>query len=138
MIPDEIEASLQLATSLLRRFRTPEGRIFQISARLRQEHYDALLQPAAANTDLSHHLTALQGGHIEFVKIPEESVCVNQSLAQLDFRVRTGATVLGLVRNEQTDYGMTPDQVIETGDTLILLGDQDVISRAREFLQATS
>jgi len=138
VIPDEIEASLQLATSLLRRFRTPEGRIFQISARLRQEHYDALLQPAAANTDLSHHITALHGGHIEFVKIPEESVCVNQSLAQLDFRGRTGATVLGLVRNEQTDYGLTPEQVIETGDTLILLGDQDVISRAREFLQTAS
>lgn len=138
VIPDEIEASLQLATSLLRRFRTPEGRILQITARLRHEHYDALLQPAAGKADLSHHLTALQGGHIEFVKIPEGATCVNKSLVDLDFRAKTGATVLGLVRNNQTSYGMTPDQLIEAEDTLILLGEQDAISRAREFLQATN
>jgi CPA2 family monovalent cation:H+ antiporter-2 len=136
VIPDEIEASLQLATSLLRRFKVPEGRILQTAAKLRQEHYDALLQPAAAKSDLSNHLTALQGGHVEFVKIPETADCINKSLVELDFRATTGATVLGLVRNDHTNYGITPDQVIEPGDTLILLGDQEAINQAREFLRA--
>jgi len=138
VIPDEIEASLQLATSLLRRFRVPEGRILQTTTRLRREHYDALLQPGATTSDLSGYLTALQGGHIEFVKIPEAADCTGKSLADLDFRANTGTTVLGLVRNDQTDYGIAPDQVIEAGDTLILLGDQDALNRARQFLQATS
>jgi len=137
VIPDEVEASLQLATTLLRRFKTPEGRILQIASRLRKEHYDALLQPAASGADLSDHLSALQGGRIEFVRIPETATCLNKSLAELDFRAKTGATVLGLVRNDETDYGMTPDQVLEGGDTLILLGEQEAITRAREFLQAT-
>jgi CPA2 family monovalent cation:H+ antiporter-2 len=138
VIPDEIEASLQLATSLLRRFKVPEGRILRTAAKLRQEHYDALLQPGAVKSDLSGYLSALQGGHIEFVRIPESAECISQSLAQLDFRARTGATVLGFVRDEQTDYGITPDHVLEAGDTLILLGDQEAINMAREFLQATS
>jgi CPA2 family monovalent cation:H+ antiporter-2 len=138
VIPDEIEASLQLATSLLRRFKVPEGRILQTTAILRQEHYDALLQPDAEKSDLSSYLTALKGGHIEFVKISESASCIRKTLAELDFRAKTGATVLGLVRNDQTDYGISPDQMIEPGDTLILLGEQSAISQARDFLQATS
>jgi len=138
VIPDEIEASLQLATSLLRRFKVPEGRILRTAAKLRQEHYDALLQPGAVKSDLSDYLSALQGGHIEFVKVSETASCMGRSLAELDFRARTGATVIGLVRNDHTDYGITPDHVLEAGDTLILLGDQEVINLAREYLQATS
>jgi len=138
VIPDEIEASLQLATSVLRRFKIPEGRILQTSAKLRQEHYDALLQPDAQKSDLSSYLSALQGGHVEFVKIPESAGCISKSLSELDFRANTGATVIGLVRNEQTDYGISPGQVIESGDTLILLGDQEAIQQAREFLLTTT
>ena len=138
VIPDEVEASLQLATSLLRRFKVPEGRILRTAAKLRQEHYDALLQPGAEKSDLSGYLSALQGGHIEFVKIPESAGCLGKSLAELDFRANTGATVIGLVRNEHTDYGITPGHVIENGDTLILLGDQEALNEAREFLLSTT
>nr|NIS40760.1 hypothetical protein [Desulfuromonadales bacterium] len=80
VIPDEIEASLQLATSLLRRFKVPEGRILQTAAKLRQEHYDALLQLDSGKSDLTSYLSALQGGHIEFVKIPEKAECISRSL----------------------------------------------------------
>lgn len=135
VIPDEIEASLQLSTSLLRRFQLPEGKILKTIASLRQEHYDALLQPAADKADLSNYLSALKGGHIEFVRIPETASCSGRSLAELNFRARTGATVIGLARGEQTDYGITPELKIEPGDTLILLGDQEAIRSAREFLQ---
>jgi CPA2 family monovalent cation:H+ antiporter-2 len=137
VIPDEIEASLQLSTTLLRRFQVPEGRILQVTAKLRQEHYGALLQPVAADADMSSYLTALKGGRIEFVKIHAESACLGKTLKELDFRGQTGATVIGLIREEQTNYGVTPDMLVEGGDTLILLGDQEAISRAQDLLQAT-
>ena len=42
--------------------------------------------------------------------------------------------VLGVLRHERTIYNVSPNFQLEQGDTLILLGSEEEIQRAREML----
>ena len=115
-------------------FRIPEGRILRTAAQLRQEHYSALRQPLTAPPDLSHYLSTLQGAHIEFVPIPENSPIAGSSLGELNLRHHTGATVVGYVHGDSITYSVTADQALHSGDTMILLGGPDELQKVRDLL----
>jgi CPA2 family monovalent cation:H+ antiporter-2 len=132
VIPDELEASLQLAATLLSRCGLAEGRILQMLSDLRREHYSRLRRADEKGTPGG--LSVLEGGQIEFQAVPDDSPGLGLSLADLAFRTRTGAMVAGVVRHEHTIYGPPAELVLKKGDTLILLGDLESVARARELI----
>ena len=134
VIPDELEASLQLSNYLLRRFGIAEGRIMQHLARLRRAHYSQLRSPQEGASAEAPPLSVLEGGQVEFQAVPDDSPCLGRTLAELAFRSSTGSMVLGVLRHERTLYNVSPDLKLEQGDTLILLGSDEEIERARELL----
>lgn len=134
IIPDEFEASLQLAAVLLRRFGVGEGRILQLLATLRREHYEKFRRIGDLPPDLAGYLSVLRGGQIEFQAVPDDSPCLGATLAELAFRTRTGATVVGVVRHERTIYSPAADLRLERGDTLMLLGAEEDLIRARNLI----
>ena len=134
VIPDEFESSLQLTAVLLRRFGLAEGRILQLLATLRREHYQKFRRVEEIPPDLAGYLSVLEGGRIEFQAVPADSPCLGQSLADLAFRSHTGATVVGVVRHERTIYSPEASLRLEQGDTLMLLGTEDNLNRARHLL----
>jgi CPA2 family monovalent cation:H+ antiporter-2 len=138
VIPDELEASLQLSAYLLRRFGVAEGRIMLHLARMRREHYSRLRPGGREKAGETRPLSVLEGGQIEFQAVPEDSPCLDRSLADLAFRSRTGAMVMGVIRRERTLYNISPDLRLERGDTLMLLGSAEEIQRARELLHGKS
>lgn len=133
VIPDELEASLQLSAFLLRRFGIAEGRIMQLHSRLRQEHYSRL-RASGREPSTDRPLSVLEGGQIDFQAVPETSPCLGRTLAELAFRNRTGTTVMGVIRRERTLYNIAPDLRLERGDTLMLLGSEEEIQNARRLL----
>jgi CPA2 family monovalent cation:H+ antiporter-2 len=133
IIPDELESSLQLSAYLLQRFGIAEGKIMLHLAQLRREHYSRL-RPDGLSDDEARPLSVLEGGHIEFQAVPDNSPCLGRSLAELAFRSRTGAMVMGVIRSERTLYNVPPDLCLERGDTLMLLGNAEEIRRARNLL----
>ncbi len=134
VIPDELEASLQLSSYLLRRFGIAEGRIMQHLARLRRAHYSQLRSPQQGASTEVPALSVLEGGQLEYQAVPDDSPCLGRTLAELAFRSSTGAMVLGVLRHERTLYNVSPDLQLEQGDTLILLGSDEEIQRARQLL----
>jgi CPA2 family monovalent cation:H+ antiporter-2 len=134
VIPDEFESSLQLSAVLLRRFGLAEGRIMQLLATLRREHYEKFRRIEEIPPDLAGYLSVLEGGRIEFQAVPADSPCLGRSLADLAFRGQTGATVVGVVRHERTIYSPQANLRLERGDTLMLLGTEENLRRAQELL----
>ena len=134
IVPDEFEASLQLAAVLLRRFGLPEGSILQRLAALRREHYEKFRSAGETPPDLTGYLSVLEGGQIEFQAVPDGSPCLGRTLAELAFRNRTGATVVGVVRNELTHFSPHADLRLEQGDTLMLLGGERELLSARALV----
>jgi CPA2 family monovalent cation:H+ antiporter-2 len=70
------------------------------------------------------------------VTLPENSAAVGRSLADLDLRARTGATVLAIRRGEVGLPAPSPKEPLRSGDVLALAGSDAELAAAREVLLA--
>lgn len=81
--------------------------------------------------------TILPGfGGLTSVRLSDSSPAVGRSLAELDLRARTGATVLAIGRGEHGLASPAPREALRAGDTLALTGSDDAIAAARAALEA--
>ena len=87
---------------------------------------------------LVEHFSVLEDGQLEFQAVPDDSPCLGRSLAELSFRNLTGAMVMGVFRQEKTLYNVSPDLRLQRGDTLMILGNEGEIQRARDLLHGRS
>ncbi|MBW2504898.1 MAG: cation:proton antiporter [Deltaproteobacteria bacterium] len=134
IITDEFSAGLEMAAFLLRAFDVPEGRVLKILSSLREEHHQRYQQKDWQTRNLTGYLSVLDGGQIEIQAVPKDSPCIGKSLRELDFRAVTQCSIMGIVRQERVIYSPPADLQIEPGDTLMLLGAEDDIHKAREFV----
>jgi len=91
-----------------------------------------LRQPEEAH-QLAHVETVLPGfGGLASITIAPASSAVGRSLAELDLRAKTGATVLAIARG--TDAGTatpSPTEPLQAGDVLAMAGSEEAIMAAR-------
>ncbi len=66
--------------------------------------------------------------------LPPASPAVGRTLAELDLRARTGATVLAIGRGEHGVATPSPTDPLRAGDVLALAGSEAAIAAAREVL----
>jgi TrkA domain protein len=59
---------------------------------------------------------------IEWVPVPPGSPALGRSLADCAFRARTGVTVIAILREPEPVSGAQPGDVIQEGDTLVVVG----------------
>jgi CPA2 family monovalent cation:H+ antiporter-2 len=69
------------------------------------------------------------------VRLREESAAVGKTLAQLDLRGTTGATVLAIARGEAGIVAPGAQERLAVGDVLALAGTHDAVDAARRILQ---
>lgn len=63
---------------------------------------------------------------LEEVKVMPNSPVVGKSLAEIDFRARTGATVLAVYRNGEEMVSPQARTIIQEGDVLLIVGPAEV------------
>jgi CPA2 family monovalent cation:H+ antiporter-2 len=79
--------------------------------------------------------TALPGlGEPESIVVPEGSPAANRTLAALDLRSQTGATVLTILRDGDQLTAPSGRDEIHAGDVLAIAGAHDAIEAAREVI----
>jgi TrkA domain protein len=59
---------------------------------------------------------------IEWIPVPEGSPAIGKTLAECAFRQRTGITIIAILREPEPIAGAQPNDVIQTGDTLVTVG----------------
>jgi TrkA domain protein len=69
--------------------------------------------------DLEMALGELQ---IEWVPVPDSSPWIGKTLAEAQFRAKTGITIIAILREPEPVSGAQPDDVIQRGDTLVTVG----------------
>lgn len=111
----------------------------QLAGTRRQIEADDQLEPAAPNAEFDALEQLLPGlGEFTGITLADGSRAVGRSLATLNLRGLTGATVLAIRR---ADAGvLTPEgrEVLVTGDVLVLAGSHEALEAARELLEGTS
>jgi CPA2 family monovalent cation:H+ antiporter-2 len=88
---------------------------------------------AEALADVNRLLPGL--GEPVAVRIDSRSAAVGQSLADLNLRGRSGATVLAISRDGQSIAVPTAGERLQAGDVLALAGSHEAIDAAKELLR---
>jgi TrkA domain protein len=72
--------------------------------------------------------------HIEWVRVPDASPAIGQSLKDLAFRQRVGITIVAILREPEPVVGAQPTDVIQQGDTLVSVGKASQFAAFRRML----
>jgi CPA2 family monovalent cation:H+ antiporter-2 len=75
-------------------------------------------------------------GELVPVRLDDRSAAVGKTLAQLNLRGITGASVLAIARGDQGVIAPVADEVLHAGDVLALAGTHDALAAAREVLKS--
>lgn len=72
---------------------------------------------------------------IEWCKVEPSYPCIGKSIAELQIRQRTGATILAIIERGKQKINPEPDQLLAADMTLVLAGERQQIMQLKELLQ---
>ncbi len=134
VVPEEFETSLELTGRVLELYGAPPWVVEREKVALRAEGYGLLrngAEPARHPTlDALCRLPDVAG-----VTVPEDSPVVGRSLADLDLRRRTGATVLAVARHGEILTNPPPDLQLVPGDLLVSLASAGAFEALQWMLE---
>ena len=138
VIAQEFETSIEIVTIVLTRLHLPGNIIRAQSKLLRVDGYQMLRSPPSA-TGISEKVAhALAAGTTDTFLIANDHIAVGKTIRDFELRQHTGATIIAVVRQEQSLPNPRPDLEIEVGDVLVLVGSHVEIERAFIYLEQAS
>lgn len=135
VIPEEFETSVAIFSHVLRKYLVPPDEISRLVAELRGDDYQVLREASVEGgltaADLHPELRDME---IAAVKLQPGSPLAGKSLADADFRKRTGLTVLALRRRGALVTKLNASLQLQEGDLLFVIGSPLQVVRAAELL----
>jgi len=110
----------------------PDAQVF--IEKIRQQHYWEVAEENAEQDLVNVLRSTWRQSQTELIR-PQSRWWSDQSLANLDLRGRTGATVLGIVRENASLINPAPETVLQEGDGLWIFGDEEQRTALRELLE---
>ena len=135
VIPEEFETSIEIFTRVLDKFHIPKNIVDAQVKVLRGECYGLLRGSCAAERPSLEKISDfLAAGTAETFYIGQGAWPSGKDLRTIDLRKRTGATVIAVVRGDQSFTSPGADFTIAEGDTLVLVASHRDINRAFQLL----
>jgi CPA2 family monovalent cation:H+ antiporter-2 len=135
VIPEEFETSIEIFTRVLDRYHIPRNIIDAQVKVLRGECYGLLRGTCEAVKPSAERIADfLSAGTAETFYITGGSWPVGRMLRAIDLRKKTGATVIAVVRGDESFASPGADFTIEAGDTLVLVASHQDMNKAFQFL----
>jgi K+:H+ antiporter len=134
VIPEEFETSIEIFTRVLEKYHIPRNIIDAEVRVLRGECYGMLRGACAVRPATERIADLLAAGTAETFFVGKGAWPAGQTLGALDLRGRTGATVIAVVRGEDSFTSPGADFGIQEQDTLVLVASHRDIDRAFLYL----
>lgn len=135
IVAEEVESAVEIVVRALRWLDVPRNVIDRQVRRARETTKTAGRKPTVPRKTLGE-MPALADLKLEHVLIEAGSPAAGKSLASLELRLRTGASVVALQRAGQLIDQLDPAQPLEEGDVVFLAGRGESVRRAVEALAA--
>lgn len=134
VVPEEFETSVQIFSHVLRELHVPRGSITIQAELIRREGYQLLRGrvPEDRNLEVVHEILAHTA--VDTLFVPASASAAGRTLAELDVRDRTGATVLSVVREGAEIHLPGADFRLEPHDLLVVMGNHEQLDGARDLL----
>jgi len=137
VVPEEFETSVEIFGRVLRELHVPRGTIAVQTELVRREGYQLLRGPVAEERHLAVVGEILASTAVDTLFVGADCAGCGRSLGEMGFRVRTGATVLSVVRSGEEIHGPGADLVLEPGDLLVVRGEHRELDLARDLIAGT-
>ena len=136
VIAEEFETSLEILGRVLFHLFVPANQIEQQIAEVRRERYEMFRQ--VQPPDASHERVAalLSRTKAEIVTVAVGTAAAGKTLAALSLRPRTGASVIAVLRGDDSYPNPPPSFLFEHGDWVVLLGTTHEVELAEGVLAA--
>lgn len=134
VIPEEFETSIEIFSRVLQCYGVDRHVIEGQIAAVRRQGYEMLRSPSLQPVNIGNLNAALHEAVTETVKLESGSSVIGQTLAELDLRNRSGATLIAVVRNGETKINPGGKYKLHQNDLLVLLGTVEKIERALDII----
>ena len=134
IIPEEFETSLQIFAKVLEKYHLPLNIIMKQVSILRGESYSLLRKEKADVNSFIHLDEILAAGLTSTYYLNEDNYHNGMTLEQLNLRKRTDATIIAIVRGNQTISNPSAKDTIESNDTLVITGNHKSVDLAFSLL----
>jgi CPA2 family monovalent cation:H+ antiporter-2 len=132
----EFEAGLEMTRQSLLCLQVPPTEVHRCTDTVRQEIYAHLVDAKEDYQMLSQLRNAEQQFDLQWVRLDQESPIAHKSIGDNEIRKRTGASVVGVVREKQLTPNPDADFVLLPDDLIAIIGSER--NRNAFFLMATS
>jgi CPA2 family monovalent cation:H+ antiporter-2 len=137
VIPEEFETSIEIFTRVLEKYHVPRNIVDAQVKVLRGECYGMLRGSCSAVRPVAERIAdLLAAGTAETFFLGQGAWPAGQTLGALDLRGRTGATVIAVVRGEESFSSPGADFGLREQDTLVIVASHRDIDRAFRYLTA--
>ncbi|MCG8640547.1 MAG: hypothetical protein MI862_12480 [Desulfobacterales bacterium] len=129
VVQPEFEAGLEFTRQALLHLDLPLDRIQHFTDEFRHTHYRPLYDMTAGYTDMSQLQNAAGLLRLSWTTLDMNNAMVGKTIAQLDIRNHTGATVAGVMRGGRMVTNPSPGFVFQKGDMVGVLGTTDQLAQ---------
>lgn len=124
IVQPEFEASLEIVRQAFLHWNLPSHEIYQLTDAIRHKLYE----PESTRAQAYDHIARLKHAsnalmELNWVSLPENSPLLGKSLAQTKIRQETGVSVVGILRDGVTLSNPSPQEHLQAGDVLAVMGD---------------
>jgi CPA2 family monovalent cation:H+ antiporter-2 len=134
VVAEEFESSIELFARVLAHYHVPRHVIDAQERVLRGDRYRGLRSALAGEQVSAAALEALAAGTVDVFRVTRGARAAGRTIRELEVRRATGATILALVRDGAPISNPSPDQRLEAGDSLVLVGSHAEIEHAFRLL----
>jgi CPA2 family monovalent cation:H+ antiporter-2 len=134
VIPEEFETSVEIFARVLQEYHVPRNVISLQVDLIRKEHYGTLRGLRLQGKQLDELSQFLVGTTTDIFSIIEDSPVVGKCLEEVNLRMRSGATIIAVVRGGKSYHNPGGDFALAAGDILVLLGDHKALDDAAQIL----
>ena len=138
VIPEEFETSIQIFRRVLEQYHIPLNLIMQQVNLLRGESYKWMRSEKSSSNVFSHLDEILAAGIAESFYLNDKNINTGKTLAELNIRAKTDATVLAIIREGKTISNPAASEKLLSGDTLVITGTHKAVDSAFELLSSKS
>jgi monovalent cation:H+ antiporter-2, CPA2 family len=136
VVPEEFETSLEIFSRVLREYGVARRFIQREVEEIRREGYRMLGAEERSQVTLTALTETLNSAATETIRLDAASPAVGKTLAELEMRKRTGATVIVIQRDGRTELNPNAQFRFAVGDILVCLGTPDQLELATNWLLA--
>lgn len=137
VVTQDLETCIEIVRRVFGRLHLPRHLIRTAASYLHEDHYAALVTSRPFSSLSQTLLKAATSGTAETFLLPPDHRACGHSIRELDLRRVTGVTILAVLRGEEVVTTPKPDFLLQTDDTLVLVGDHAALDEAMRQLESS-